>query len=660
MILTASKASAEVSPDIALLLQAMSSGEINSRSLDCAAGAVMLAEAVATQQRGMSAMNSDDASNSAYLWSLGATAHDGGVAFRVWAPNARSAAVVGSFNQWDADKHPMAGLRDGTWFANVPEARIGSEYKFLLKTAGGELLRIDPYAREVTNSVGNAVVHDPSFDWQGDDFRAAPKSELVIYELHVGTFNVRAGDDAPGQFADVADGLSHLQRLGVNAIQIMPVAEFAGDRSWGYNPAHIFAVEQAYGGPVALKRFIKRAHQCGIAVILDVVYNHLGPSDLDLWQFDGWSENDLGGIYFYNDARAATPWGDTRPDFGRPEVRQFICDNVMMWLGEYHFDGLRLDCTQLIRTVNGAGDDDLPDGWSLLQLIHGLIAQHCPERFTVAEDLQNSVRLVQELSDDGAGFSAQCDAAFVHPIRAAVIEVQDEQRSLVAVAQAISHCYDEDAFNRVIYSESHDEVANGKARVPQEVYPSDPAGWHAQKRSTLAAAMVLTAPGIPMLFQGQEFLQGQWFEDTVPLDWDQRDDFAGIVRLYRDLIALRQNRGGFTRGLCGQSTQMHHIDDASKIIAFHRWDQGGPADDVIVVANFSCELQQNRVIGFPAPGPWRLRFNSDWQGYSADFQGYPSSGTVADDGEFDGLACHAEVSVAPYSVLIFSQDRLGG
>jgi hypothetical protein len=109
--------------------------------------------------------------------------------------------------------------------------------------------------------------------------------------------------------------------------------------------------------------------------------------------------------------------------------------------------------------------------------------------------------------------------------------------------------------------------------------------------STLAAAMVFTAPGIPMLFQGQEFLEGGWFRDTVPVDWDQRDEFHGIVRLYRDLIRLRLNRDGFTRGLCGQFTQVYHLHDGSQVIAFHRWEKGGPADDVVVVANFSHEAQ---------------------------------------------------------------------
>jgi hypothetical protein len=163
----------------------------------------------------------------------------------------------------------------------------------------------------------------------GDDFKMPPHNELVIYELHIGTFR-RTSPDKPGTFDDAIGGLDHLKRLGVNAVEVMPIAEFAGDLSWGYNPALPFAIGQAYGGADGFKRFVKAAHERGIAVILDVVYNHFGPSDLHLWQFDGWSENGLGGIYFYNDDRANTPWGQTRPDYGRPEVRQYIRDNAVM------------------------------------------------------------------------------------------------------------------------------------------------------------------------------------------------------------------------------------------------------------------------------------------------------------------------------------------
>ena len=586
---------------------------------------------------------------------MGAILHKSGVAFRVWAPHADRVSVIGSFNGWDSVKHPMQAEEKGYWYADVAEAVAGDQYRFMLTTSMGDYTRIDPYAREVTSSVGNAIVHDPGFDWQGDDFHLKPWNELVIYELHIGTFNDEEDIDHPGQFASVSARLGHLKKLGVNAIQIMPVGEFAGDRSWGYNPAHIFSVEIAYGGPLAFKKFVKRAHEQGIAVILDVVYNHLGPSDLDLWQFDGWSENDRGGIYFYNDDRAITPWGETRPDYGRGDVRQYLRDNVFMWLEDYHVDGIRFDCTQFIRTINGQGSQDLPEGWSLLQWINSQVAQKFPGRITIAEDLQHNRWITKDVGAGGAGFGSQWDAMFVHPIRQAVVTPDDEQRSLAAIRDALCYRYNDDAFDRVIYSESHDEVANGRERVPQEISPDDPKGWYARKRSTLAAAMVFTAPGIPLLFQGQEFLEGGWFRDTVPVDWDQRDEFHGIVRLYRDLIRLRLNCDGFTRGLCGQFTQVSHLNDESKVIAFHRWDKGGQADDVVVVANFRHESQEGYLIGFPAAGSWKLRFNSDWQGYNDDFQSHPSTDVVAEPGEFDGFPFQAVLSIGPYSVLIFSQ-----
>ncbi|MCT0252805.1 alpha amylase C-terminal domain-containing protein [Synechocystis sp. CS-94] len=586
---------------------------------------------------------------------MGSILHPNGVAFRLWAPHADSVTVTGSFNNWDDQGQPMTAEENGFWYLDVPKAKAGDEYKYLIATPNGILKRIDPYAREVTNSVGNAIVHDPSFDWQGDDFAIASWNDLVIYELHVGTFNDDNKGDSAGEFSSISARLNYLKKLGVNAIQIMPIGEFAGEISWGYNPSHIFSVESSYGGPLAFKQFIKQAHGHGIAVILDVVYNHLGPSDLDLWQFDGWSEGDRGGIYFYNDDRASTPWGDTRPDYGRGEVRQYIIDNVLMWLDEYHIDGLRFDCTQFIRTVNGFEDQNLSDGWTLLQWVNEEVSRQFPGKITIAEDLQSNEWITKDIGAGGAGFSCQWDAMFVHPIRRAVITTADEDRSLAAVRDAINYRYNDDAFGRVIYSESHDEVANGQSRVPQEISPEDPKDWYAQKRSTLAAAMIFTAPGIPMLFQGQEFLEAGWFRDTVPVDWEQRDEFHGIVRLDRDLISLRRNLGGFSKGLCGQFTQVYHLNEAKNMIAFHRWEQGGINDDVVVVANFSNQPHYNYTLGLPAEGFWPLRFNSDWQGYSDAFGDFLSTDTRGEPGEYDGFPWHGLVSIGPYSVLIFSR-----
>ena len=589
---------------------------------------------------------------------MGAMPHEAGVAFRVWVPHAEQVFVTGDFNEWSEDAQPLESEDAGYWYVDVPTAKVGHEYRYLIHNGERKISRIDPYAREVTNSVGNGIVHDPKFSWEGDDFTAPTLNELVIYELHVGSFHAEHLE-GPGGFYSVMQKFGHLKSLGINCIQIMPAAEFAGDYSWGYNPAHMFAIESAYGGPKAFKEFVKRAHQQGFAVLLDVVYNHFGPSDLDLWQFDGWSENGKGGIYFYNDWRAETPWGETRPDYGRGEVRQFIRDNAMMWLEDYHVDGLRYDMTLYMRSVRGDGDPgaDLPEGWSLTQWVNAEIRQRFPRAITVAEDLQNNAWLTKEPGAGGAGFHTQWDARFVHPIRSTVIMPDDQDRSMHIVRDAILANYNGDAFQRVVYSESHDEVANGKARVPSEVSPSDPQNIYAQRRSALATALVLTSPGVPMLFQGQEFLQGEWFRDDVPLEWDLAEEFHGMVRLYRDLIRLRLNRQGVSRGLCGQFTNVFHMNDPYNVIAFQRWDQHGPGDDVVVVVNLADQCLNEYKIGLPNLGLWKNRFNSDAQVYSDDFSNYPGINLEAIEAPQDGLPCSATLSIGPYSVLVYSQDK---
>lgn len=584
---------------------------------------------------------------------LGPLPHDSGVAFRVWAPNADSVSVVGSFNGWDANRGKMEAEDEGCWYLDCPNASVGDEYKYQISNGNQILERVDPRARQVTNSVGNGVVHDPQFDWQGDDFQMPNWNEIVIYEMHVGTFR-RSDDGSPGTFEDLISGLEHLQELGVNALQIMPVAEFAGDLSWGYNPAHIYAIESAYGGPQEFKRFIREAHSRGFAIILDVVYNHFGPSDLDLWQFDGWSENEKGGIYFYNDHRSTTPWGDTRPDYGRGEVREFIRDNAMMWFEDYHVDGLRYDMTLYIRSVDGA--TDIPEGWGLTQWINREIRSAYPSALTVAEDLQNNDYLTKSEIEGGAGFATQWDAGFVHPIRDVLTVPDDAARDMKKVCDALLHRYNGDAFQRVIYTESHDEVANGKSRVPSEIDTQDGDNRYAQKRAVLGAALVMTAPGIPMLFQGQELLQDGWFQDTEELDWENSEEFAGITKVFHDLIAHRLNRTGTTAGLTGQHLHLVHVNHGDKVIAFQRSRDGGPGDDTLVIVNFSNHSFDHYRIGLPAQGTWKLRLNTDFQGYSDEFDGHPVGDLVSEQEGYDGMPFSANTSLGAYAALIFSQD----
>ncbi len=580
---------------------------------------------------------------------LGAWPLEKGMSFRVWAPNADSVSIVGEFNGWDWNRNEMMRDDHGCWFAEVPEANFGQQYRFEIRNGENRFTRVDPYARAVTNSVGNGILTDLAFDWGDDAFQLPPRNEMVIYEMHVGTFNVKE-PGRPSNLDEAIEKLDHLVSLGVNVVEVMPCAEFAGDLSWGYNPAHIFAIEEAYGGPLAFKRFVKACHSRGLGVLLDVVYNHFGPSDLSLWQFDGWSENGKGGIYFYNDWKSTTPWGDTRPDYGRPEVRRFIVDNSRYWLDEFRIDGLRLDMTLYIRHVTGNGEPggELAEGWSLTQEINDMVDREFPGRITIAEDLQNSDGLTKPTSDGGAGFDLQWDARFVHPIRRLVCSPSDEDRSTEVLTAAATATYNGDPYQRVIYSESHDEVANGKARVTTEIDAANPDGWYAKKRSTLAAAIAFISPGVPMLFQGQEMLEDEWFRDTDPIDWSKEKSFAGVLRMYRDLIQLRLNKRNNTKGLTGSgfAVSFEHHDD--RVIAFHRWYNGGTGDDVLVVVNLSSEKRVDVPVPMPRAGKWDLQFNSDWKGYSEDFGNYSSEPFI----ECQSAGQIVPFDIAPYSVQI--------
>ncbi|HXF63195.1 MAG TPA: alpha-amylase family glycosyl hydrolase [Caldilineaceae bacterium] len=601
---------------------------------------------------------------------MGAVPTASGVTFRVWAPHAERVFVTGDFNGWSHWQHPLAVEGRGYWSTHVRQARPGDQYKYLIRYRpqrqdgkAQTLLRTDPYARAVTGPHRNGVIwQDAACPKERSPFVVPPRHELVIYELHIGTFAAPAARGI-GDFRQAIAKLPYLKWLGINAIELLPVMEFAGDYSWGYNPGHPFAVTETYGGRQALRDLVQASHEYGIAVIMDVVYNHFGPDDLALWQFDGWRENNLGGIYFYNDWRAETPWGHTRPDYGRPEVRQYLRDNALMWVEELGADGLRWDATAWVRNVYGNDGDpggDLPDGWTLMQWINQEMAAHRPGAIAIAEDMRNNEWITKPVEVGGAGFHAQWDAHFVHTVRGAIVPAQDEVRDLAAVVEALCHRFDGDPFARVIYTESHDEVANGKARVPEEIAPGEADSYFAKKRSTLGAALALTAPGIPMLFQGQELLSGGWFDDHTPLDWSLHERQRGMVRLYRELIHLRRNLGGCSRGLLGPHIHVHHLNLGERLLAFHRWDQGGPGDDVVVVANFANRGYRGYTIGFPRAGLWRVRLNSDDPRYDPAFGEFICPDVVAagvvGGPAVDGMPCFGNIVIGPYSVLILSQE----
>ncbi len=609
---------------------------------------------------------------------MGAVLHDDGCTFRVWAPNASAVSVKIDSKNWN--EIPLT--RDGVWEAAsywsefVSGVSTGNEYKFNVTNCdygegnhGGTHCVPDPYgrmARENGYGTMNSVVMDPSFDWAA--FQMPRWNELVIYEMHVGSFNWQAYKQ-PGTFYTAMEKLPYLRDLGVNAIQLLPIAEYPGHRGMGYNPSLYYAPEDTFGPAHDLKLFINEAHKHGIAVILDLVFNHAGPNS-ELWQFDGWHKEgsdgrpEFGGIFLYADERADTHgWGEReRPDYGRPEVQRYLRDNALFWLHEYRVDGLRWDATAYIRNVWGNNDDpanDIGDGWRLMQTTNEKINVDQPWKISIAEDLKDNAWIAKPANEGGAGFDSQWDDGLYYALRNAVVPAEDSQRDMGALAYAMCHRVNAPMTSHVMYIQNHDKVrpdmhnAN-RARLAEEIHPGKADSWESRKRSILAAGIVLTVPSIPMLFQGEEFLAWGYWTDDEPLNWNKVDRFFGIMDAHRRLIRLRRNWENNTRGLSGEHIHLYHVNEEAKVIAYHRWDQGGPGDDVIVVANFSAKSYDSYNVGFARSGAWYLRFDSDWSGYSGDFsnRGY---GTTAHENPNQGMPCNGNVGLGPYSLVILSQ-----
>jgi 1,4-alpha-glucan branching enzyme len=599
---------------------------------------------------------------------MGAIVHAGGTSFRVWAPHASAVSLVGDFGS-----HGMASLGDGTWLVDVAGARAGQSYQYAVQYQGQTLMRADPRSFQVVPDAERpeprSVIYDQSaYAWRTPAFSPPPYQEQVIYELHLGTFADTHGAGT-GTWASATAKLGYLQALGVNMIEVLPPNEFSSRFSWGYNPTYPLAPAGAYGSPDDAKRFVDSAHGLGMGVIIDVVHNHYSrdgfiPS-MSMWCFDGPCPNN-GGVYFYAEA---TPWGP-RPNYGDPHVHDFIIDSLLMWERDYHADGFRWDSSIYTRRTdwNVNAGHDIPEGARLLKDMNAAVHRQNPAVITIAEDLAGWGQITSpenpatvDQYGSGFGFDSQWDDSFFYSLKSVMTAPSDAARDLNALVGALRTSFGGVASHRVVYTEDHDKVApqNGgdKVRIPEAVWPGHADSYYARKRSSLGAAIALTAPGVPMLFMGQEFVENTPFpfNQGQALDWSKTQRFGGIVQLYTDLIHLRLNRGNATRGLGGNSLNVFHVDQANKIAAYHRWDAGGPGDDVIVVVNFSDRAMTGYQIGLPRGGAWHVRFNGDSSAYSADFGNLASNDVAAALGNRDGLNYNGAISIGAYSMIILSQ-----
>lgn len=557
-----------------------------------------------------------------------------GVTFRVWAPDATSVSVPGTFNGWNTTANNL--IKEGSsglWSGDISAARPNDQYKYFIN---GSVWRQDPRSRKVVNSADNSIVYDPNaFNWSGDTRLPVTNSSLVIYEMHVGAFyDPTPSSGGPGKFTDAITKLDYLASLGVNAVELLPILEFPGDYSWGYNLSDPYAVENSgYGGADGLKSFVKAAHLRGIRVIMDVVHNHYGPNELDLWGFD---VGTTPGIYFYSASGINnTPWGP-RPNYASEGVRSYIIDNFSMWMDECHVDGFRWDAVGAMRNYD-PGHVSIPEADSLIQYINSVTIHSAhPGAISIAED-----------DSGGMNFDSEWGVSFGDQVINEMVQPLDSSRDM----NALQGTMDGNGFGRVLYTETHDLVGalngSGAQRLPVRIQAANPTSYFARKRSMLAAAIIITSPGIPMIFMGQEMLTTNQFADNVPLDWTRVNTYSNVVSFYHDLIRLRRNLDGVSWGLTGPNISWHAVDNNAKLLAFHRWG-AGPNDQVMVVINCAnTQINNYQINGFPVDGTWFTTLNSDWKTYGADFGDVGSSMVQVSGGS-------GSVTIAPYSVLILS------
>jgi 1,4-alpha-glucan branching enzyme len=577
---------------------------------------------------------------------LGATVQKNYVDFAVWAPNAQQVWVKLEIDEGKFEDFEMVSIANGIWETKIGEARVGMCYKYKIHDQWDNYLeRNDPHARAMTSSVeGFSVITQDSFKWPDKKFRPAPRDKQVVYELHIGTF-AQPYPGHPGTFNEAIKKMGYLKNLGVNMIEVMPVHSTPYYNDRGYGPSHLFSVEESLGGRVEFQRFVRSAHKHGIGVILDVVYNHASTDKNDLWEFDGWNEDYKGGIYFYNDDRANTPWLGPRFDYGRPEVRQYLLDNVRMWLEEFKLDGLRFDSTHHIRSFDGTDNPDAanPEGWLLLQEINRLAHKINPRAVMIAEDNSLNDYLTKPIEEGGAGFDAQWGLGFASAIRKSF--GVGSWQNIWDLTEELKRYYNGDFRQKVIFAESHDTASRSdhNERLEADFDHDNHLSVWAQQKVLLATGIALTAPGVPMLFAGQEFMQPGEFSSLEPLDWNLcRSFWPNFTSAFRHLIDLRRNKFGNTDGLTGGYFELFHTDQHNHVVAYTR-------GNCVVIANFGDKRFDEYELTLPFPGIFSAQFNSSWEGYNPGFANF-----VFDFAEtsFDNKLV---IPLAEHSIIILSQ-----
>jgi 1,4-alpha-glucan branching enzyme len=640
----------------------------------------------------------------------GATLVADGATFRVWAPEASAVYLHGTFGGEVFDRLTDDRLLQkderGYWAGYQAGARDGDRYRFWVQGAGGSGYKRDPYARELDpEGFPNCFCilrAGDGFPWHDQDFVTPDFSDMIVYQLHVGTFAIRKPGVA-SNFLDVALKIPYLADLGINVLQPLPVDEQEANPNMGYSGADLFSPDFPYiavedlpfyleklnelyaakhhaavtladiqSGPGQLKALVDLCHLSGIAVVFDVVYNHAGGFSINgqlddncLYYMDRRTNrgNNNDSLYFTDQDRGT---GGLAFALWNAGVSKFLIDNARYYLEELHADGFRYDeISTLISTNQGSGWEFCRALTSNLRGFRNRILQNAEFWAGRFSDIPASaLPVVAPAVAGGMGFDVVQHDYLRSVLRGAVGAASGGANAGVSMSAISAALYPpgfDHAWRAVTCIENHDLVLAGRdPRLPALADPSNHRSWYARSRSRVATAILLTTPGIPQIFMGQEFLEDKpWDVDPRGpdlLSWNGLDASSDStmrdhLRFTKDLIRLRRD----LPALRSDNVHAFYQSDRDRVIAYHRWREGS-GDDVIVVASFSEATWTSYRLGFPAAGFWKEQFNSDVYDHWVNPQVAGNGGGVfAQERALHGFMASAPIVIPANSVVVFAR-----
>ena len=600
-----------------------------------------------------------------------------GTDFAVWAPNAARVSVVGDFNGWTKDRHPLKNLgSSGIWEGCIPEAISGTRYKYHIvsKFNGYEVAKADPFAfhTEVPSQTAS-IVWSLDYAWHDAEWmatrgkRQSLDAPVSIYEMHFGSwmrYPNAPGAERPGEFRsyrDIAPRLTeYLQQRGFTHVEFLPLMEHPFYGSWGYQTSSYFAPTSRYGHPQDLMYLIDYLHQHGIGVILDWVPSHFTTDEHGLGYFDGTH------LFEHADPRQGlhAEWGSYVFNYGRNEVRAFLLSDALFWFDKYHIDGLRVDAVASMLYLDYArkpgewvpnrfGGRENLEAVQFLRTLNEQIYANYPDVLTIAEESTAWPGVSRPIYVGGLGFDYKWDMGWMHD----TLEYMRQD----PVFRKFHH--DQITFRSVYaFSEdfvlplSHDEVVYGKGSLLTKM-PGD--AWQKFANLRLLLGYMFAQPGKKLLFMGGEF--GQWKEwnHDAQLDWDllEQPEHAGVQRWVDDLNRTYRSEPALHRFDCDpngfQWIDCHDSDQST--LTFLR--KGGPEDpDLLVACNFTPIPRHNYRIGTPIADHWQEILNSDAAIYGGSGMGNLGGVTtvpVASHGQPVSIG----LTIPPLSIVLFKAKK---